>query len=619
MRSSITGLPTRLGAWWGRLRSIRLRTLATGLRALLGGSGRWLAGLRPRDVLDGFRAVAVLLRGWLVARWPAARELGRDHGAAAGLYVVAVTVLMWPMFGPGTPPGVDSPTFLHLGWVSELALTGKLDSVLTDPFWYGGWPYVQAYPPLAYGAIGLLSAVSPIPIEISFRIIVFLAYVGLGLSVYGLALEFGLRRPTAVWAGLLSLLSYPMFVSLGLFGWFSTVVALPFGVAGFVMLERAIRTGERRAALWSGALLGGCLLAHHMTGFAFALGMAPWAVYHVASSVTQRRRTLQMLGYAAAAGAATGGVWLAFFVVHITGVGFEREVAGNWDVDLAAMGRRALARELVGHELYPSYLGLVQVPLALGGVLYALISRSRASGAALTLIAFTWFAMGRTAMPLIGVYPFSGLDIARFTVFMAPFMAFFGALFLEGAGADVRALIRRALPRPAVAVVFVSVAVAVLVIPLQDSFEARKTLAPITPQPQVALAMEWLRTETPPGGRVVNVGFRNWDTWWVPEQSGRPIMDGWNDEGAPQWQTVREVRQMGWFGRVNSLRLYDIMEERETDYVVIYHWQAIDSPELFETALAQDPFLFRKRAAWGGLTIYERVGLPRSPSSVEGS
>ena len=91
-------------------------------------------------------------------------------------------------------------------------------------------------------------------------------------------------------------------------------------------------------------------------------------------------------------------------------------------------------------------------------------------------------------------------------------------------------------------------------------------------------------------------------------------MDGWNDEGAPEWRTVREVRHMGWFGRVNSLRLYDIMEERETDYVVVYHWHSIDSPSLFETALAQDPFLFERRASWSGLSIFERLGPPGSGS-----
>ena len=79
---------------------------------------------------------------------------------------------------------------------------------------------------------------------------------------------------------------------------------------------------------------------------------------------------------------------------------------------------------------------------------------------------------------------------------------------------------------------------------------------------------------------------------------------------------------MGWFGRVNSLRLYDILEERETDYVVIYlPWQPIDSPSLFQRALADDPFLFQRRVAFNGLTltIYERLGAPGTDSSGEGA
>ena len=548
-----------------------------------------------------------MLRRWLLSARPVVLALGRRHGAVVGLYVVTVIVLMWPMFGAGTPPGVDTPTFLHLAWVTELALTGKLGFTLSDPYWYGGWPYVQAYPPLAYGAVGLLSALSPIPIEIAFRIVVFLAYVGLGLSVYGLAVEFDLRRSTAAWAGFLALVSYPVFVSLGIFGWFSTVVALPLGVAGLAVLERALRTGDRRLAVVSGLLLAGSVLAHHMTGFAFAIGMVPWALYHVASATNPRRRTVRILGYSVASVLAASGVWLVFFVVHITSVGFEREVAGNWEFDVGLMGRRMLDRSLIGQEDYPSYIGLVQVPMALAGVLYSLFARSRAVGVGLLLVALTLFAFGDGAMPIIRVYPFSGLDIARFTVFMAPFLAFFSAVFLQAAIGDILTLKKRVTPPPwVVSAVVGSVALGLLVIPVQDALRARQTLAPINAVPQVDLAMDWLR-EQAPGARVLGVGFRNWDAWWIPERSGLNIMDGWNDEGAPDWQTIREVRHMGWFGRVNNLRLYRIMELRDTDYVVVYHWAAIDSPQLFEAALAQDPFLFQRRAAWSGVTIFERL------------
>jgi hypothetical protein len=56
-------------------------------------------------------------------------------------------------------------------------LSGNLVTIFTDSYWYGGWFSAAAYPPLVYGAVGLLSAVSPIPIEIGPCIFIFLALV----------------------------------------------------------------------------------------------------------------------------------------------------------------------------------------------------------------------------------------------------------------------------------------------------------------------------------------------------------------------------------------------------------------------------------------------------------
>ena len=57
-------------------------------------------------------------------------------------------LLLWPITGGDYPPGVDTPTFLHLSWVVELAFSGNLDNALEDPYWYGGFSYL-IYPPLA--------------------------------------------------------------------------------------------------------------------------------------------------------------------------------------------------------------------------------------------------------------------------------------------------------------------------------------------------------------------------------------------------------------------------------------------------------------------------------------
>ena len=554
------------------------------------------------------QAVAALTRARLRSPIARARPLALRHGAAAGLYFVAVLVLMWPMFGPGSPPGVDSPTFLHLGWVVDRLFTGNLGSVFSDPYWYGGWPYAAAYPPLAYGAIGLLSAISPIPIEISFRIIVFLAYVGIGLSVYALSMELGVRRSIATWTGLLALLSYPIFVSLGIFGWFSTIVALPLGVAGFAVVERALRTSSHRAAVVGGVLLAASLLAHHMTGFAFGIGMVPWAAYRLLSSEVEWRRTLRLLAYVLGGFLAVAGIWMLFFFPLIITVGFEREIAGNWDVDVSEMRRRALTRGFIGREAYPTYIGLIQIPLAMSGVIYAVVTRARALGAALVLIVFTWFAFGANAMPLINYWPFASLDIARFSVFMVVFLAVMAGVFVEAIASDVVALgSRLRIPRYVLLGGVAAAALALLIVPIQDGLEARDTLAPVQRPPQLDLAMDWIRAETPEDATVLAVGFRNWDDWWVPAQTERAVMDGWNDEGAEDWRVIREVRHMGWFGNVNGLRLYNIMDDRDTDYLFIYHWQPLDSPQLFEAAAGQDPFLFQRRATWPGVSIFERL------------
>jgi hypothetical protein len=561
------------------------------------------------------RTLADRAKPAVASSWPYVRGLGvraapftLRHGLITCVYMVAVIVLMWPMFAPGSPPGVDSPTFLHLGWVTERALTGDFGAITNDRFWYGGWPYLQAYPPLAYGAVGVISALSPIPIEISFRIIIFLAWVAIGMSVYALCLEFGLHRMIAAWAGFLSLFSYAMFVSLGIFGWFSTVVALPFGVAGFVAIERALRTDDRRMAIVSGLLFAGSMLAHHMTGFAFGLVMVPWVIYRVISSEYPKPLAVRTVLYTGAGFFGLVGVWMVSFLLHVTGVGFEREIAGNWNVDVGDVRQRALSQTWIGREAFPSYIGLVQVPLAALGTMYAFVTRGRAIGAAIALVVFTWFGLGAASMPLINFYPFSGLDVARFIVFMAPFMAVMAAIFLDAVIRELVPVAQHLRVPTSAGIAAVGVAgLALLVVPVQDGLAARATLAPIETIPQVALAMDWLSTETPENATVLAVGFRNWDDWWVPERTGRAVMDGWNDEGAPNWREIREIRHMGWFGRVNSLRLYDLMEKHDTDYLMVYHWQPLDSPQLFEAAVAHDPFLFARRTSWAGLTIFERL------------
>ena len=69
-------------------------------------------------------------------------------------------------------------------------------------------------------------------------------------------------------------------------------------------------------------------------------------------------------------------------------------------------------------------------------------------GPAISLIALTWFSLGTAGLPLINYYPFSGLDVARFALFMAPFMALMGGYLLPEVLGAMRAPSNRNCPCP---------------------------------------------------------------------------------------------------------------------------------------------------------------------------
>ena len=134
-------------------------------------------------------------------------------------------LLLWPITGGDYPPGVDTPTFLHLSWVADLAFSGQLENALEDPYWYGGFFYLT-YPPLSYSLIGGISAATPINFVSVYNSLLILSYGALGFSVWFLAREFGLRWWSAAIARLLVIIAYPGLASVFLWGWFTSVMAI---------------------------------------------------------------------------------------------------------------------------------------------------------------------------------------------------------------------------------------------------------------------------------------------------------------------------------------------------------------------------------------------------------
>ena len=122
------------------------------------------------------------------------------------------------------------------------------------------------------------------------------------------------------------------------------------------------------------------------------------------------------------------------------------------------------------------------------------MERRRLASVALMLLVMVWFSMGANASPLIRYYPFSSLDVARFHLYMVPFMALLAAMssqrFLEMARGSKFQLLA-----PQVWSFLATVVVAlVLVHPVYDAWQARRQAEPYRVEPEVRQALDWLAT-----------------------------------------------------------------------------------------------------------------------------
>ena len=526
-------------------------------------------------------------------------------------FIILAAFLLWPITGGDYPPGVDTPTFLHLAWVTDLAVSGELSNSLEDPFWYGGFFYL-VYPPLSYGIVGLLSALTPASLVHSYLSVLILAYGAFGFSVSFLAREFGLKWWPATLAGFFVLLAYPSLNSVFLWGWFTTVVSLPFALLSVAFLERSVQRQSWRWAVAAGVLMALSALAHHMTALTISFGLVPWLLIHLAQGPGMRRDTVVRMLLAATTTVILILPWAIPFLVTTSDTDFRREIPGNWQASLSTYVSHVLNPDLVGEFVFPSYLGVVLTTLALIGLFLSLIERNRLAGIALTSILLLWFSLGTEGNPLIDHYPFSALDIARLHLFLVPFLAILAASTVERFASAI-ALARQSLQTPVgwgIAVVVTTVVV--LSYPAYTALEARSLAESYVVESSVAEALNWLTeesgTEDTEGSSIFAVGFWNWHAFLIPTLAERKIVDGWHDEGADNVKLIRELRNMAWAGGepVDAQRVHEILVQLKGKFVVLHgsYWVGERANEYLET-MRQRPDLFVFRQSWGDIRIFE--------------
>ena len=225
--------------------------------------------------------------------------------------------------------------------------------------------------------VGLISAVSTTNFVTVYNTLFILSYGAMGVSTVFLAREFSLRWWAALVAGFLVSIAYPALSAVFLWGWFTSVMAMPFALISFGLLERSLRQHSKKAAILAGVLLGIATLIHHMTSLALGLGLLVWFGYHLLAGQISRR---QLVAYCVMYGSATAIVispWAVLFLLEASNVGFRREIPGNWLPDLGFYRTAILNPSLVGTFIYPSYLGVMLVIGSIIGIFVALMERRR--------------------------------------------------------------------------------------------------------------------------------------------------------------------------------------------------------------------------------------------------
>ena len=561
------------------------------------------------------------------------RKLGVVYGhllVFSGFSILA-TIILLPTFGRDFPSGVDTPTFLHLAWVTEQAVSGALDNPFIDPYWYGGFPYLVAYPPLGYGLTGLISAIPGASLIVIYQIALVTAVGGIGACTFWLGRELGIRWWMAALAGVLTAISYPVLSSVFLWGWFTSVLALPFSLMAIMLLERAARIGQWRGAALGGMFLAVSTLVHHMTGATMALALMIWFLFHLASGIHNRRQLTILFGIFGVVTALVVLPWGIPFLMHASEVGFRREIAGNWLPAVSTYQNNILNSDLIGEFVYPSYLGSQVLILGIGGavfsIIYFLTERYRTAGITVMLLTITWFSMGAKANPLIYYYPFSGIDVGRYHLYMSPFLALL-AVWLVDIG--VSAFQRSGLSlTPRVGYVGVALLLAgIMVMPTWDlvkTWDAMEEKSPYKVDSGMETALEWLAQlpsdiKDPAGTSVYCVGCWNWDAFLIPYLAGVALVDGWADEGAPNVDLVRPWRRLVWdfppyVGEdVIGSDVHRILVDLGTNYVLLAPFYPLEDTAGFQEEFMAHPELYAPvegEDGWGEVQVYEVLQSPQ--------
>ncbi len=548
------------------------------------------------------------------------RALAQEHRRLADLAMVAgITLLglalIQRLFQPGFPPGVDTPLYLHLSWFTQETLQGS--GGVLDPYWYGGFRPYTTYPPVTYTLVGALAAIPGVGLVPVYKVLLLAAYAGTGIATTVLAREMGSGRLWGTFVGALVMLAHPLLVSIGLWGWFASIAAMPFALLAWAGLERAYHRREMRFAVWGGLALGMAVLTHHMTAFAFGLGIPAWGLYYLARYPSNRRHLLRMALWFTVTTTVVTVWWIIPWLVNLLDAGFRRETPGLWTFPLVQYMEAITSTGLIAQYGFPSYIGIAFIIMAVGGTVQALVMPSRYTPYAILLLILVAFSLGEQVNPLLRIRPFDGLDVARFHLFMVPIMAVVGLPFLASLGEGMVGLVRRQTAPWVPGLASGLLAVAILGQMTWDASVASGLLfQPYRVSATMGEALDWFAEEEREG-KVLGVGFWHWDDFLLPYRVSRAVVDGWHDEGAKNWRAVRSLRTMMWTREIDVSEAHRLLREVDGRYIVVDNCYPGEAPSQFRQALRERPELFEEVAEFQTSLDECQEQFPRISRSME--
>ena len=225
------------------------------------------------------------------------------------------------------------------------------------------------------------------------------------------------------------------------------------------------------------------------------------------------------------------------------------------------------------------------------------------------MLAFLAVALGSGINPLINLFPFSNLDVSRFLLYALPFLATLVGLLLEQVlrFIDSVPVLKRRWLAGAIVVVLLA---EMFALPVRDALHARQLAAPYKIEQDVQQAMNWLTQTVSPlqeasqTERVFATGFWTRSNFLAPYVAERPLAEGWADEGASSWRTVRQLRQMGWSNQVDPDTAHMLLRQMGVQTVLIDNWYAPEHPASWLQALRSKPGLFHEEASWGKVVAF---------------